>query len=766
MAALADIRQKYPQYDDMSDEDFAQKFYAKFYSDMPFDQFAQKIGYTPAAQPDQPLSAGDVAKGVLQTIGAGVMNIPHGVVAGVQDIAHRLTGNAEQPTTKWGEFPIQPGTPAANLFQHVRNALPGTPNGLDVSDEELRQLDPTGKVPIEQLREQYRNADTSLSGTVPGDVLSGALHVGGDVANILPGIGATKAVGKGVAKGFEAAAEAAGEGTPWETAGFRNGSAHPIARQIAGDSGQEALQIHNQQIGNTIGAAEAGHPADAPMSYETLADARGEPNAVWNRTANALPTQELDQATKNGITNAAKLEKVSTLTDADQQRVAQMAARMTSGPRTGEQVVEDLRTLRQEGFKRSSSEDVDQQNIGKAQLDMARALEGYVGKALPKNADVSLEQFQAARKALAKNWTVQSVLHGNDVDLQALARVQRADPDMLDGGLKVAADFANGPGRDVTALPPMYNPPSAFRDAAGIFNIHRPVQSTIQGLPGVGSTARSFLTGDTAAAIDRAKAMFPGRPAAQLAPLPRFNTNVPPGMSAATPPVAAPAAAPSGIPFADVLSHGVEQRPSPGLSVGPMGLPAGEGVPFRASPEAVGARIVRGGPRETEAPSHIIGPEGEPIPTGMEPQGPKLGDRFALPEDQWFKAPGDVAGVRSQGVPEGIVTRTAPGIANRGGSDVGSLKSASPEAINRVRVEQAAGQDRFLIDPDGKMWPIRGVEAVDAKAPKGSVIVQKGVGAEPYTILDRGGLPQAHAKGLLNRALAGGTGLSLSDLTY
>lgn len=79
--------------------------------------------------------------------------------------------------------------------------------------------------------------------------------------------------------------------------------------------------------------------------------------------------------------------------------------------------------------------------------------------------------------------------------------------------------------------------------------------------------------------------------------------------------------------------------------------------------------------------------------------------------------------------------------------------SASVEAINRVSSEKAAGQNRYLINPDGNMTPLTGVDSVDAIAPKGHLIVQQGIGADEYSILDRGGLPQAHAKGLLNRAL-------------
>lgn len=47
MATLAEIRQKYPEYNDMSDQQLADGMYQKHYSDMPRDTFNQKIGFTP-----------------------------------------------------------------------------------------------------------------------------------------------------------------------------------------------------------------------------------------------------------------------------------------------------------------------------------------------------------------------------------------------------------------------------------------------------------------------------------------------------------------------------------------------------------------------------------------------------------------------------------------------------------------------------------------------------------------------------------------------
>ena len=47
---IAEIRQKYPQYNDLSDEQLAQGLHKKFYSDMDFGEFSQKIGL---AQPQE-----------------------------------------------------------------------------------------------------------------------------------------------------------------------------------------------------------------------------------------------------------------------------------------------------------------------------------------------------------------------------------------------------------------------------------------------------------------------------------------------------------------------------------------------------------------------------------------------------------------------------------------------------------------------------------------------------------------------------------------
>lgn len=79
--------------------------------------------------------------------------------------------------------------------------------------------------------------------------------------------------------------------------------------------------------------------------------------------------------------------------------------------------------------------------------------------------------------------------------------------------------------------------------------------------------------------------------------------------------------------------------------------------------------------------------------------------------------------------------------------------SASLEAQRRLADEKAAGQIRMLIDRDGTVRPLEGVDAVDTHARRGQVIVQRGIGREPWTVLSHGeDLSSEVAQGKVNRA--------------
>lgn len=63
---------------------------------------------------------------------------------------------------------------------------------------------------------------------------------------------------------------------------------------------------------------------------------------------------------------------------------------------------------------------------------------------------------------------------------------------------------------------------------------------------------------------------------------------------------------------------------------------------------------------------------------------------------------------------------------------------ASLEAIGRLREEAALGRERLLVDRDGTVRPLIGVDAVDQAARPGQVILQRGVGKDEWTVMSSG----------------------------
>jgi hypothetical protein len=77
--------------------------------------------------------------------------------------------------------------------------------------------------------------------------------------------------------------------------------------------------------------------------------------------------------------------------------------------------------------------------------------------------------------------------------------------------------------------------------------------------------------------------------------------------------------------------------------------------------------------------------------------------------------------------------------------------AASLEAQSRLTQEKARGQVRLLVERDGTIRPLTGVDAVDTVARGGQLIVQRNVGRNAWTVLSEG--PDA-TKSLRARALA------------
>lgn len=688
-----------------------------------------------AATPDT--SVGHMALGAAEHAGAAIGNIIPGVLNAGADLVSRATGNG-------GASPIPMFHAGKAGEDFSRTAGDALTQGIDA-------VTGGGDAVTKGVGAANQFADTH-----PGTM--NAVHMAGDAAALAGARGipsAAENVG-GLKSLFKGEAFDEGPPAPDNGTGLRSGAGQNIAKAVSDISGKNALKEHNQQVGNAGLAGEANHVGDGPLSYAATKAARAEPNDVYTRVGANLPEGQLDAASQADVGKVGTGNGLVTASETAQKQIDNLKSQLVNKSFTGDQLVDNLRSLRQEGYKRAGSEDVDQQAIGGAQLDLARAIEGHVERNLPRGADVTVQDFQGARKALAKNHAVESALHGPDVDLKAIARMQRADPHMLDGFMKDVADFANGEGRNVVGLPDTYDTPSFAGDVAHALSFHHPVQGIAQ-LFG-GRTARAQLTGDTASAVDAAKARFGATPG-RFAPRPgltappgrawRDPTQIPlgdlpqgPGPApftlgeGANPNPTAPAGGQGELKFADVLSHGVEQGPSPGLSAGPMGAPAQGGVPF------------------SQDAGHMAG--------DLElDHGPPLADLLADLHDH--------AKVMSQGVPEGTAARAPqkrfvgdtvdfPGGASRRQvieNNASGESSASLEAQRRLASERSTGSAPFMIDADGAPRTLaHTVDAVDAAAPKGNLKVQLDPTTGKLGIVDRGGMSLREANGLLNRYLS------------
>lgn len=93
MPTMQEVRAKFPQYNDMTDEQLAGALHRKFYSDMPFDQFAQKVGLV--QQTVNTAEKVDRERSLGETLGDVGLSAGQGFLSGVQSLVG-LPGDAQQ----------------------------------------------------------------------------------------------------------------------------------------------------------------------------------------------------------------------------------------------------------------------------------------------------------------------------------------------------------------------------------------------------------------------------------------------------------------------------------------------------------------------------------------------------------------------------------------------------------------------------------------------------------------------------------------------
>ena len=237
MPTLAEIRQQYPQYDDMSDTALADALYQKYYSDLPRETFNAKIGYEPRT-----LAAG-LKKIWDDPEGVSLIGMLKGAYEGV-----RAPGDALA-----GKFTVQPATPG-------------------VMTEEESFLQDLGRK--QEMAAASKLATTTILGQAPGGIFAapqGALGMGfakpGQIAGQPIAAAAEKSVAKEIPNTVLDAAKKIEVPIPRFIAGSRMEQGVGAGLQNipgAGDKIAEAAEKTVQALGAAAGKVSQDYGTGSP----------------------------------------------------------------------------------------------------------------------------------------------------------------------------------------------------------------------------------------------------------------------------------------------------------------------------------------------------------------------------------------------------------------------------------------------------------------------------------------------------------------------
>lgn len=105
MATIAEIRQQYPQYDDMSDADLASAMHKKFYADMPREEFDRRLGIASAPKKEATGNIPALLEGAAQGVTFGFSDEIEG---GARALYGKITGDKRPIGDIYGEAVAKP----------------------------------------------------------------------------------------------------------------------------------------------------------------------------------------------------------------------------------------------------------------------------------------------------------------------------------------------------------------------------------------------------------------------------------------------------------------------------------------------------------------------------------------------------------------------------------------------------------------------------------------------------------------------------------
>lgn len=468
---IQEIRQKYPQYQDLSDEQLAQSLHKKFYADMPVEEFNQKIGFAP--DPTAGMSGTDK---FLAGAGKAFTDLGRGAHQAAGELAPYLMAATGKPTRqdvgkaigaptraemdaiKQQDAPLMKTGAgfAGNLAGNVAGALPlaltpgaNTGAGAALIGSGLSMLQPVGK-------DESRTLNT---------ILGGAFGYAGNMvgAKAIPAA-INWAKGKVAGKLAEKTANAARDATVAEArqAGFvlppsevKPGVVSNLLERWAGKAsvGQQA-SLKNQQVTNKLVRQTLGLPDDVPITPEALLPVKQAAWNVYDQVRN-LGQLSADDGYRGALAKIGQeFNKVANeFPELGNSGIDDLIKGLSKDSMSSDGVVEAIKVLRHQASTNQSALNMNPaaKSLGKAQSAAADALEDLIDRNIQLNQEIApnasivnlLRDYRNARVTLGKVGTVERAMVESTGDVSArklAAQLSKGKP--LSGEMRTAAKFA------------------------------------------------------------------------------------------------------------------------------------------------------------------------------------------------------------------------------------------------------------------------------------------------------------------------------------
>jgi hypothetical protein len=555
-----------------------------------------------------------------------------------------------------------------------------------------------------------------------------------------------------------------------------------IAETLAGSSrlAKKLAASNSEQVSNLL-VEELGLPKGTKLTPEQFAKLREPLNAAYQAVSDQLGTLKADPQLRAAIEKVGGQKGLTT--NRQVARLRDQYSNLDELP--ADQLVQEIRSLREKASSNlktpfGTKDRVSLKELGKAQQEIANALDDQLERGANASGKPELAKaYKEARVALAKVGTVERAVNAPSGAAGSLLKQQNKGAP-LNGRLKVIADSAR-------AFPEVMGKPPVQTGLEGALQTGidvatgglRPLLSKTLVNTALESNAYQNSIGRAAPTLGPGSALgayfddgSSGLPARQpKGPIREVGAGTDAGTLAGD------------LQLADDALPGAPQYSGPPLAAsdlaGNLGLTPEQLAPtldnVRIVPSRIGANtsgrmgatkpgqvdIMVGDERlatfdniglaeELLADINKQQPPEAPAATPVAPAPkPVPGNSGAPLADDFFENDPELAAQLQAMAKKAPVPRGKSKVTNNASGE----SAASVEAINRVAAEKAAGQNRFVIEQDGTVRPLTGVDSVDAVARPGQVIVQRGVGAEPYSVLDRGGVAQNRLQGIIARAL-------------